>query len=385
MTEARKPTLLIAGGGTGGHVFPALAVADALRALAEVEVVFAGSPRGLEGRLVPERGYALELLDVEPMKGGGVRRAARGALLAARATVRALGLVRRIAPRAVVSVGGYAAGPVAFAAALLRVPIAIVEPNSVPGLANRLLAPFARRVYVAWSETGQRFARRAVRVVGVPLRAGFTARPYEARGAARVLVLGGSQGAAALNERVPAAIARAATSIPAIEVVHQAGVDRVADVEKSYARAGFARATVTPFLTDVAAALAQADLVLARAGAGTVAEIAAVGRACILVPFPHAADDHQAKNALALERAGGAVCLPQAAADVERLAQELVRLLRDDALRTSMAAAARSVGRPEASDTIARDLLTLVGLPIVTRSAASPAHTNGKAARAEAR
>jgi len=356
-----RPTVLIAGGGTGGHVFPAVAVAESMQALADVDVVFCGTARGVEARVVPARGWRLELLDVEPMKGGGPRRAVRGALVAARATVHALGLVRSVRPKAVLSVGGYASGPVSLAAALLGVPVAVMEPNSVVGLANRLLAPFAKRAYIAWDEAGARFRPRARRDYGVPLRAGFGPKAYAAKGTLRVLVLGGSQGAAALNERMPEVIARLA-DVPGLEVVHQAGRDRDAAVRAAYEREKVERVTVVAFIDDVARALAEADLVVARAGASSIAELSAVGRAAVLVPFPHAADDHQARNAQALARAGGAVCVRQEAADVTRLAAEMGRLLRDDGARTLMADASRACGKPGAAHDVASDLLVLAGI-----------------------
>jgi UDP-N-acetylglucosamine--N-acetylmuramyl-(pentapeptide) pyrophosphoryl-undecaprenol N-acetylglucosamine transferase len=342
-------------------VFPAIAVAESMQALADLEVVFCGTARGVEARVVPARGWRLELLDVEPMKGGGPRRAVRGALVAARATVHALGLVRSLRPKAVLSVGGYASGPVSLAAALLGVPVAVMEPNSVVGLANRLLAPFAKRAYVAWDEAGARFRPRARRDFGVPLRAGFGPKAYAATGKLRVLVLGGSQGAAALNERLPEAIARLA-DVPGLEVVHQAGRERDAAVRAAYERENVERVSVVPFIDDVARALADADLVVARAGASCIAELTAVGRAAVLVPFPHAADDHQARNAQALARAGGAVCLRQEAADVTRLATEMGRLLRDDRARTVMADASRACGKPGAARDVAADLLVLAGI-----------------------
>lgn len=356
-----RPTLLIAGGGTGGHVFPGVAVAEAAQAAADVDVVFCGTPRGVEARVIPARGWRLELLDVEPMKGGGPARAIRGAVVAGRATGRAVGIVREVAPSAVLSVGGYAAGPVSLAAAILGVPLAVLEPNNVVGLANRLLAPFARRAYVAWDETGERFRPAARRTFGVPLRAGFAPKPYVARGTRRLLVLGGSQGAAALNERMPEAMARL-RHVPSLEIVHQAGRDRDATVRAAYDREKLERVTVVPFIDDVAQALADVDLVVARSGAGSVAEITAVGRAAILVPFPHAADDHQARNAEALARAGGAVCIRQEAADAVRLALEVERLLADDAARTAMADASRSCGKPAAARDVAEDLLALAGI-----------------------
>jgi UDP-N-acetylglucosamine--N-acetylmuramyl-(pentapeptide) pyrophosphoryl-undecaprenol N-acetylglucosamine transferase len=372
-----KPIVLVAGGGTGGHVFPGLAVAKALGALAEVDVVFAGTPRGLEGKIIPQNGYSLELLDVEPMKGGGASRAIRGALVAAKAMRHATGLMGRLRPAAVLSVGGYAAGPAALAGVRMRIPLAILEPNSTLGLANRLLAPFAKRAYLAWSETARVFRSDKARVFGVPLRPGFSPRAYVIQpGPKRVLVLGGSQGATALNERVPAALGRLRDAHGDIVVVHQTGAERDVEVRAAYAAAGVANVTVVPFLDDVAAKMAEADLIVARAGAVTVAEIAAIGRPSILVPFPHAADDHQAKNAMALADLGGAVCVRQEAADEARLALELGGLLGDDARRLRMAEAAQQHGRPEAAEEIARDLLELARIPRREPSK-SGSHANG--------
>jgi UDP-N-acetylglucosamine--N-acetylmuramyl-(pentapeptide) pyrophosphoryl-undecaprenol N-acetylglucosamine transferase len=358
-----RRAILVAGGGTGGHVFPGLAVARALGKLADVEVVFAGSPRGLEARVVPEHGHALELLDVEPMKGGGPERAIRGALVAAKATQAARAIVRRLKPAAVLSVGGYAAGPAALACVSQRVPLAILEPNSTLGLANRLLAPFARRAYLAWAETRRHFRGDKARLYGVPLRSGFGPRVYlPSSGARRLLVLGGSQGAKALNEVLPRAVARVAREL-SFTVVHQAGRDRDASVRDAYAGLGVQDVEVVPFLDDVAERMASADLIVARAGAVTVAEVSAIGRAALFVPFPYAADDHQAKNAEALAAVGGGVCLLQADADEARLARELQALLADDERRVRMADAARAHGRPDAAEDIARDLLELAGVP----------------------
>lgn len=359
-----KPVILIAGGGTGGHVFPGLAVADALVALADVEVVFAGSPRGIEKDVVPKRGYRLEMLDVSPIKGGGVRRAAKGALSAARATLRAMSVVRELRPCAVLSVGGYAAGPFALASVLSGAPLAIMEPNGVLGLTNRVLAPVSKRAYVAWPELEAKVRRGTARVVGVPLRRGFEASAYAPRADLRVLVMGGSQGAQALNERVPRALAELAKKHERIRVVHQTGKGHEEAVRAIYTQYGPKDAVVSAFLDDVPTQLAAADLVVARSGAGTVSEIAAVGRASVLVPFPFAADDHQAKNARALERAGGSVCVLQAEASVERLTREIGALLGDAARRTEMAHRAMAVGKPRAAYDVAGDLLLLGEVPL---------------------
>jgi|ERR1700733_4323615 len=374
------PRIVIAGGGTGGHVFPGLAIADAVERGARVEVVFAGTARGLEARIVPERGYKLEILDVLPIKGQGTLLAARGVLFAARAVVRALALVRRLAPRVVVSVGGYAAGPLALAACILRVPVVIVEPNGVAGLANRILAPFASRAYIAFDGAAARFTPSRTRRFGVPLRRGFAPSVYTPSEHLRILVLGGSQGAAVLNERLPAVMATVRRAYPEVEVLHQTGKARDEEVRNAYLRSGVEVATVVAFLDDVATELARADVVVARSGAGTVAEIAAVGRPALLVPFPLAADDHQAANALALERAGGAICVKQVHADVPRLAQELSSLLGDRSRRIAMCRASRAFGRPNAATDIARDLCELARIPWSLPAVAS-SKVNGSASR----
>ncbi len=344
-------------------MFPAVAVAEALQGLADVDVVFCGTDRGIEARVVPARGFTLELLDVVPIRGGGPLSAVRGLGVAARATLRAFETVRRVQPRAALSVGGYASGPVTLAAAALGVPIAVLEPNSTAGLANRIVGRLACRAYVAWDDVAGSFRSDALRRFGVPLRAGFAPTPYHPGEPPRVLVMGGSQGAAALNERLPSALALLAARGRAPRVLHQAGRDRDADVRAAYARERL-DAEVVPFIDDVAAAIAAADVVVARAGAVTIAEITAIGRAAVLVPFPHAADDHQMKNALALARTGAAACVAQKAADPVRLAGEIERLLGDESARRAMADASRAHGRPSAGRDVAADFLALSGVPV---------------------
>ncbi len=378
-----RPGILFAGGGTGGHVFPAVAVAEAIQELADVDVFFCGTRRGIEARTIPARGWQLQFLEVAPLKGVGIRRALRGALFAARATGQGFGVVRRIRPRAVLCVGGYAGGPVTLAAALLGVPVAVLEPNRVVGLANRLLAPFARRAYVAWDETGANFRSKARRSFGVPLRSGFGPSNYTPKGTSRILVMGGSQGAAPLNERMPHAIARLRHQpFARLRVLHQAGLDRDDAVGAAYAQQQVEDVTVVPFLEDVAREIADADLIIARAGAVTIAELTAVGRAAILVPLPHAADDHQGRNAEALALRGAAVCLRQDIADAERLASEISRLLSDAGARVAMADASRCLGRPAAAHQIAVDLLALAGIPLRSQVKANGApHARGAVLR----
>jgi UDP-N-acetylglucosamine--N-acetylmuramyl-(pentapeptide) pyrophosphoryl-undecaprenol N-acetylglucosamine transferase len=361
--SSREPrrTLIFAGGGTGGHVFPLVAVADAVRALDPgVELLFVGTERGLEARAVPERGYALELMRVLPLRGGGVSGFVRGVAQAARSLPAGRELVRRVRPAAVLSVGGYAAGPVSLSAWSLGVPLALLEPNSVIGLANRLVAPLAGRAYTAFPEADRYFRRGRVLRAGVPLRPGFEPVPYRApSGRVKLLVLGGSQGARTLNEAVPRAIA---TLGERVEVVHQCGRAHAERVEKLYAELGAATARVVPFIDDMPRAIAAAELVIGRSGAGAVSEICAVGRPSLLVPYPYAAGDHQRHNAEALVRAGAAASVLDAQATPERLASEIARLIAEPAVLAGMASAARAEGRPDAARAIALDLLEFAGL-----------------------
>lgn len=364
MTNEARGTLLFAGGGTGGHVYPMIAVAEAVRRLAPaVRIVFVGTERGIEARAVPKSGYELELMRVLPLRGAGVLGFARGVGRAVMALADGRTLVRRLRPNAVLSVGGYAAGPVSLAAWTLGVPLALLEPNSVIGLANRLVAPLARRAYLAFPEAERHFRKDRVLRAGVPLRPGFVPAPPEAAGErVRVLVLGGSQGAKALNDAVPRAVAKLGG---AVEVVHQSGAAGEADVRKLYAELGVGSlANVVSFIDDMPAALSRADLVVGRSGAGALSEMCAVGRPGLLVPYPFAAGDHQRVNAEALVRAGAARTVPNKDADPERLAREIGELTRDRALLARMADAARAIGRPAAAHTIARDLLALSGLAV---------------------
>ncbi|WP_437652261.1 undecaprenyldiphospho-muramoylpentapeptide beta-N-acetylglucosaminyltransferase [Sorangium sp. So ce1182] len=379
-------TVLIAGGGTGGHVFPMIAVGDAVRAAAlDARVVYVGTARGIEVRVMGERGDSLELLHVLPLRGGGLSGFVRGAARAGRVLPEARRLVERLDARVVLSLGGYAGGPVSLAARSLGVPVAILEPNSVLGLSNRLLSPLVDRAYVAFPEATRALRPSSVRLFGVPLRRAFARAPYAPReGKLSLLVLGGSLGALALNDIVPRAIAQLAQGRERgvdLDVVHQTGRDREAAVRSLYAELGLAdRARVVPFIDDVAEALAAADVVIARAGASTLAELCAVGRPSILIPYPFAADDHQLKNAQSLERASAAVAIAQADATEARLAGEIARLAAAPALRARMADAAAALATPDAAARVAADLLELARAP---RHRALRFPIGGRAARAD--
>jgi UDP-N-acetylglucosamine--N-acetylmuramyl-(pentapeptide) pyrophosphoryl-undecaprenol N-acetylglucosamine transferase len=366
---SERAVIFLAGGGSGGHVFPLLAVAERLKlALPKLEPIFIGTERGLETRLVPAAGYRLELMSALPFRGVGFKGASRSLLSVARSLPRARDLLKRHAPRAVLSVGGYAAVPMALGAKLASIPLALMEPNARPGLAHRLAGPGARRVYTAFAETKKYFAAGSVLETGVALRSGFVPRPYgwEGKGQLlRVLVLGGSQGARSLNELVAPALSRA--RVP-LAIVHQVGRGNLVELRQRYAELKRPGASVIEFIDDMASAIANADLVISRAGAGAIAELCAIGRPSILVPLP-ISGDHQLHNAEGLEKAGGAVCLPAAKATPEALAERIAELARDPERLARMAESARSWGRPDAAQRICEDLLALVGL---TTSSAQP-------------
>jgi UDP-N-acetylglucosamine--N-acetylmuramyl-(pentapeptide) pyrophosphoryl-undecaprenol N-acetylglucosamine transferase len=348
-------TILIAAGGTGGHLFPGVAVADELRRRdPQTRVVFVGTPRGLESRLVPRAGYELELLPVLPLNGVGFARMMRGLLALPGGMVRAAALVRRLRPAAVLGVGGYAGGPVVLAAALLRVPTVILEPNARPGFTNRRLRPFVGHAACAYEEARADFGRKGV-LTGNPVRGGFARLPRKAHQAPfTLLAFGGSQGSRVLNRALVAAL----PSLPGpdrLRVVHQTGEAMREEVAAAYAAAG-REAEVLAFLDDMEARFAQADLVLSRSGATTCAELAVAGKAAVLVPFAQAADDHQRRNAQALEAAGAARMLEEKDLTGESLAGAVREVLETPGRLAQMEDAARALARPDAAARVA-DLL----------------------------
>jgi len=346
--------VLIMAGGTGGHVFPALAVAERLREQG-VPVVWLGTRQGLEARVVPEADIPIEWLRVRGLRGNGLRGWLAAPFVLLRALGQALSVLRRHKPGAVLGMGGYAAGPGAVAAWLTRRPLIIHEQNAVAGLTNRLLGRLARRVLTGFPGL---LPERGGEHVGNPVRAAISRVPGPAergvgeRRPLRLLVVGGSLGALALNSTVPAALARLAPE-ERPEVRHQAGERTLQQAREAYDQAGVA-VDLLPFIDDMAAAWAWADLVICRAGALTVAELEAVGVPAILVPLPGAVDDHQTANACQFVEAGAGVLLPQQALSAQRLALELKTLLADPQRLQRMAACARELGRPDAAATVAR-------------------------------
>jgi len=345
--------VLIMAGGTGGHIFPGLAVAEVLKTQ-KVPVRWLGAEGGMETRTVPAAGIALDVVAISGLRGKGVMRWLRMPLMLLRAVWQARRLLDANRPGCAVSFGGYAAAPGGIAAWTKGIPVLVHEQNRIPGMTNRLLCRFSRRVLQGFPGTFP--AKMAAIDSGNPVRREVAAladpqtRLAGRAGPLRVLVTGGSQGAQVLNRVVPAAAQILSSSI-ALEIRHQAGAKRVDEAVEAYAAAGV-KAEVTPFISDMAGAYAWADLVICRSGALTVAELAAAGVASLLVPFAFAVDDHQTRNAEYLAEAGAAVILPQSTLDAQILATALQPLLSDRGKLLHMAIAARRMALPDAAEKV---------------------------------
>lgn len=359
--------VMVMAGGTGGHVFPGLAVADELRQRGH-EVVWIGTPNSMESRLVPQHGLPIEYVSISGLRGKGVLTLLAAPFKLVVAVMQAMAILRRHRPVLVFGCGGFAAGPGGLAAWLLRRPLVIHEQNAVAGYTNRLLAQLAQRVLEAFPDTFP--GEKHVNVVGNPVRSAILALAPPAQrlaarvGPVRILVLGGSLGAQALNQIVPQALEKLAPD-QHVEIWHQGG-RTVATAERAYAALAKqmgAKLQVAEFIQDMAAAYAWADLVICRAGALTVAEIAAVGLPAILVPFPHAVDDHQTANGRYLVEAGAALVIQERDLTASCLAHALQPLLTDRARLLRMAEAARARAWPTATRDIVDHCLAVAGVP----------------------
>lgn len=339
--------VLIMAGGTGGHVFPALACAREFQARG-YSVHWLGTPRGIENELVPAAGLPLHLIQVSGLRGKSLSALLKAPLQLVRSLLQARRIIRELKPVCVLGLGGYVTGPGGLAARLAGVPLIIHEQNAVAGTANRSLVPLARRVCEAFPDTFKASAKR--RTTGNPVREElFLEKPRDSlvNRRPRLLVLGGSLGAEPLNKLLPQALARVPAQLRP-EVFHQAGKQHAELTQARYAEAAV-EARVAPFIKDMAQAYAWADLVICRAGALTVSELAAAGLPSFLVPLPHAIDDHQTRNADYLARGGAAVLLPQAKTDAAGLAGQLEEVLMHPEKLKAMGVAARQLARPDAT------------------------------------
>jgi UDP-N-acetylglucosamine--N-acetylmuramyl-(pentapeptide) pyrophosphoryl-undecaprenol N-acetylglucosamine transferase len=352
--------VLIAGGGTGGHIIPALAVARELVARHGAEVLFVGTQRGMEIRLVPEAGFNLRLIDIGPLKNVSLLTRLRtlfslpGSISACKA------LIRKFRPGVVFGVGGYASGPAMAAALQLGLPTMVFEPNAMPGLANRLVGRRVQAAAVNFPSAARWF--RNAEVTGIPVRPEFFTIPPPASSAPRLLVFGGSQGARLFNTHLPRIAPALLEAVPNLTILHQSGIRHVETTLAAYttSRADPSRWQVQPFLSDMPSRFAQAHLVMARGGASTVAELAAAAKPSLLVPFAAAADDHQTRNAEAMVQAGAALLLKEADLDLSgRLLDTLTTLLNSPQKLQAMGAAARTQAHPAAAEHIAARLAAL--------------------------
>jgi UDP-N-acetylglucosamine--N-acetylmuramyl-(pentapeptide) pyrophosphoryl-undecaprenol N-acetylglucosamine transferase len=354
--------VVIAGGGTGGHLYPGIAVArELLRRDPQARITFAGTARGIESRVVPREGFELDLLRSAGLKGTSGLARVRGLLLLPLSGVDAWRIISRRSPHLVVGVGGYSSGPVVLAAAVRRIPTLLLEQNAVPGVTNRLLARVVSAAAVTFASTTSYFGRRAI-VAGNPVRPEFLseglAPGVRAQGPPRILIVGGSQGSHAINVAMVEAAPRLAAHPGGVAITHQTGERDLELVSDGYSRAAV-QARVEPFLFAMDREVRDADLIVCRAGATTLAELTAAGRPAVLIPLPTAADDHQRKNAEVLAGAGAAEMLEQKDLTGARLAERVLSLIGDPVRLTAMAAAARRLARPDAALVIADKAMEL--------------------------
>ncbi len=346
--------LLIAGGGTGGHLFPGVAVAEELlRRDPTAELLFVGTARGIEARVVPELGWNIELIEVSGLKTVGALGAVRGALRIPGSLMQSRQILKRFQPDTVIGVGGYASGPVVLAAKLMGIKTAILEQNSIPGLTNRILGTFARRIFLSFEHSKSFFSAKKSALVGNPIRRQILDSLQDQRtpndGTFRLFIFGGSQGAKAVNEMCCTAAKRLAEQGLTPSIVHQTGTATLEATQAMYKEAGI-EADCRAFIRDMSEEYRAADLIIARAGATTIAELGIVGKPAILVPYPFAANNHQELNGDEMVRAGAALMLRQEGpGDGERMAELIADLMKHADKRERMSEAMRALGRPGAA------------------------------------
>jgi UDP-N-acetylglucosamine--N-acetylmuramyl-(pentapeptide) pyrophosphoryl-undecaprenol N-acetylglucosamine transferase len=359
-------TIIIAAGGTGGHLYPGVALArEFLRKDPSVTVRFIGTTRGIEGKVLPHEGFALDFITAMPLMGLSLRQRLAALIALPKGVSQSLNLLRRHHADLVVAVGGYTSPPVVLAASLLRIPRVILEPNAYPGMANKLLAPLANRVFVAFDATAGFFKPSKVRTFGAPIRRDFfesevrTKAAAEAKATRTLLVFGGSGGAHAINVAMMDALPllfKDAIASARLSVIHQTGQQDYEQVKGFYESAGI-KVDVRPFLFDMPSALRAADLVVSRSGAMTPAELTVCGKPSVLIPFPNAIYQHQAHNADVLKQAGAALVIPQAKLSGETLAEVIGALFRQPHRLQQMSERSGALGRADSAEAIVRECL----------------------------
>lgn len=342
--------VLMAGGGTGGHVIPALAVAEELRRRGH-EALFVGTKRGYEAKLVPRANFPIEWIEIGGLKRVGLVQTFRTVWMLPMSVLQVMRIIGRYRPHALFSMGGYVAGPAVLAAWLRRVPIVVMEPNAMPGFTNRRGARFVSKALLSFGEAASFFRPGTTEITGVPVRREFfqLAPKSPARSEVTILVTGGSLGSRTLNRAIRESWPLFAASPLPVRLIQQTGVQEAAEMEAAFAKTGLP-GQVSAFLDDMPAMFAQADLLVCRAGASAVAELAAAGKPAILVPYPFAADDHQLHNAEAMQSAGAARLVRDSEMNGQRLFDEVRTLVADSGRLTAMSEAARSLAKPHAAE-----------------------------------
>lgn len=368
--------LIVAGGGTGGHLFPGIAVAEEFLAQdSSNQVLFVGSERGLEAKLIPRLGYQLELISAAGIKGKGTLAKFSGAMQLLYGYAQSRTILKQFKPDLVLGVGGYASLPMVMAAKGMEIPRFIHEQNALPGMANKFLSKFADKVFISLEESSRFFTAEKTILTGNPLRKQILeslSKDSNNMGTAsekgdkfHLFIFGGSQGARPLNQVVPAAIALMQDKLEQVQIVHQTGEADLSMVQDGYRQAGI-KADVQPFIDDMAKQYQQADLIICRSGATTIAEITAVGRTCLFIPFPHAADDHQRKNAEALLKKNACVLMLERNMTPENLATAIGDLMDDQEKLQQIAGNAAALGRTDAARLIVNEMLKLKGTNLCT-------------------
>ncbi len=358
--------MIIAGGGTGGHLFPGVAIAEEFLARdRNNSVLFIGTERGLEKRVLGELGYPLRILDIEGIKGRSFGNVLTALAKIPKSLLEAAGIINEFRPDIVIGVGGYASGPAVLMAYLKGIKTAIAEQNAFPGLTNRILGNFAHRIFLSFAESAKWFSEKRVLVTGNPIRAAFrTERGSDIKkkeeGTFTVLVFGGSQGARAINRAVMDCLEHIKDMKDKIRFIHQTGSQDAATVADGYGRHGI-KAEVTTFIVDMAAAYQSSDILICRAGATSIAEITASGKAAVLIPFPYAVNDHQTKNAEVLVRAGAARMIPESGLDGRIMAETIQELCRQPEAVRSMEKASALLGNSNAASDIVNACMELTG------------------------
>ncbi len=363
MLEGGKIRVIVAGGGTGGHLFPGIAVAQELRKTGNVDVLFIGTDKAMNVDALCRYGFPLKTIQVEGIKGRGILGTVRALAMAPLAVCQTLAILREFRPHLILGVGGYVSGPVTLGGWLMRVRTAIQEQNSIPGLTNRILSRIAERIFISYPESKDYFPTRKTILTGNPIRRELFDSIVENKGQGdifSVLVLGGSQGAHRLNELVVGTLTSLEDLKERLYFIHQAGEKDEVWVRDAYRQAGF-KAEVSAFINQMGRAYGRADIVASRAGAGTLAEVTALGKPSLLIPYPYAANDHQKVNARCLEKAGAARVFTQTGLRPEILAKEIRSLYEDKSALKSMASRSLQRGKANAAALIAEECLRMIG------------------------